>query len=551
MYWIFYYICSMNSIVPQDEQLTHSMDIKHIGEIQSFLQNDVNLLMEINDFLKATVKVQNLDEFVEFKDAMNIFLKRIFHKSLERKSDSFILAFDQANTSKYQQGNGEDPIEMRKNIRNLLKVKNKVYLQIISNAISFDILDSLLSDAEKSDIISIITSNILGFFDEVFINWLECMNGVDRESMSPWKEPIYGWLVGWKIAGYREFSNIKIDETKIAQINNPHIKWYLTSIGKLIQDGVYDYQSWVEAEIHESKVWQDQHSKQGFVSPMEDYIFPWFFIEPEVIFFLKDSRNPVLYSDFYNLASKYFDERYGMDHMTCTHVETILEWWDATYSGFIGKAFPNDVELSQKEWNNIILRSNPMRDVVSNAKIPMMKLFPWKDIDFDALRSELVREVTYHEFGHSLFIKWHWTSSLEEAKATLFYYLGLYDEHTLMTYSEENIERIVYFTIMDSIRSIERISLPESRKYVILMKSVLVPLFESWLVSIWDLWLLVDPNKEKFNIFLWSLKNLLFRIKELYTLDNDLREAQESTILSNQNQKAQPFIEYIIQQTKV
>ena len=175
----------MNSIVPQDEQLTHSMDIKHIGEIQSFLQNDVNLLMEINDFLKATVKVQNLDEFVEFKDAMNIFLKRIFHKSLERKSDSFILAFDQANTSKYQQGNGEDPIEMRKNIRNLLKVKNKVYLQIISNAISFDILDSLLSDAEKSDIISIITSNILGFFDEVFINWLECMNGVDRESMSP------------------------------------------------------------------------------------------------------------------------------------------------------------------------------------------------------------------------------------------------------------------------------------------------------------------------------------------------------------------------------
>ena len=48
-----------------------------------------------------------------------------------------------------------------------------------------------------------------------------------------------------------------------------------------------------------------------------------------------------------------------------------------------------------------------------------------------------------------------------------------------MTYSEENIERIVYFTIMDSIRSIERISLPESRKYVILMKSVLVPLFES------------------------------------------------------------------------
>jgi|GEM_PF-3888487 hypothetical protein len=46
-----------------------------------------------------------------------------------------------------------------------------------------------------------------------------------------------------------------------------------------------------------------------------------------------------------------------------------------------------------------------MRKVVLNSREIMHRLFPGKAIDFDVLFLELLREVTYHEFGHSLFVK--------------------------------------------------------------------------------------------------------------------------------------------------
>ncbi len=46
-----------------------------------------------------------------------------------------------------------------------------------------------------------------------------------------------------------------------------------------------------------------------------------------------------------------------------------------------------------------------MELIVENAKKQMLLLFPGMSIDFDALKEELLKEVTYHEFGHSLFIK--------------------------------------------------------------------------------------------------------------------------------------------------
>ncbi len=57
---------------------------------------------------------------------------------------------------------------------------------------------------------------------------------------------------------------------------------------------------------------------------MEDYIAPGF-VEPELYLFLKDTRNQVPYSRFYDLSNKYFGQKFGMDKMTCTHVEAILE----------------------------------------------------------------------------------------------------------------------------------------------------------------------------------------------------------------------------------
>jgi len=371
-----------------------------------------------------------------------------------------------------------------------------------------------------------------------------------ENSLSPSEFPVYGGMKLWKRVGYNEFSSITIDVSQFQYIHNSDLREYLQRISGFIADGNYAYADWVGAEFYESKIWQNQSSEIGFVAPMEDYVFPWVFIEPEIILFLKDTRNPVRYSDFYNLSEKFFNERYGMDYMTCTHVETVLEGWDASYSGFIGKAFPNDENLSKKEGNNIILRTSPMRKVVLNSHETMHRLFPGKAIDFDVLFLELLREVTYHEFGHSLFVKWHPTSQLEEAKATLFYYLWVYDSHKQSPYSPKDKEKVVLFTIMDSIRNIERMTQPEFKKYLILTRSILMPLFESWLVKIGDWWLELDMRDEFFDAFLSSLRTLLVDIQKLYTLDNKEIEERERVLLENIDKNSEEYISYIANRIK-
>jgi len=68
---------------------------------------------------------------------------------------------------------------------------------------------------------------------------------------------------------------------------------------------------------------------------------------------------------------------------------------------------------------------------------------------------------------------------MEEAKATLFYYLQIFKENSQEAYKESDISRVVGFTIMDSIRNLERIKQEKSFKYVVLTKINLMYLFAS------------------------------------------------------------------------
>ncbi len=53
-------------------------------------------------------------------------------------------------------------------------------------------LDAILSLGEKYDVESMITSNMLAFFDDVYINWLECVNDENRAlGLNP-EYPLYG-----------------------------------------------------------------------------------------------------------------------------------------------------------------------------------------------------------------------------------------------------------------------------------------------------------------------------------------------------------------------
>ncbi len=103
---------------------------------------------------------------------------------------------------------------------------------------------------------------------------------------------------------------------------------------------------------------------------------------------------------------------------------------------------------------------------------------------------------------------------------------------------------------MDSLRTIERIDQGEYYKYTILMKVVLSPLFASGLLEMSENGLQMDATKEKFDIFLGSLKDFLFEIQRIYTLDTETMQREEQIILKKLDADSQPIIEYISQRVK-
>lgn len=173
----------------------------------------------------------------------------------------------------------------------------------------------------------------------------------------------------------------------------------------------------------------------------------------------------------------------------------------------------------------------------------MRTLFPGKDINSKVLLSELVKQVTYHEFWHNLFVKCHPTSLLEEAKASLFYYLDVYDNREV--YYPEDIEIVTLFSVMDSLRNIERMDKPEYHKYFILTEVVLAYLFESWLLEIGENGLVIHPETYRFESFLTKTKDLLYKIRELYALDDITMKKWEDGFLGHIDTKAMPYISYI------
>gem|GEM_PF-6875953 len=137
--------------------------------------------------------VKSLDDFVQFKESMNVFFRKIFASKLEGKSETFFLAFDQSNVSKYQETSPSEGEETRRNLRYILKDKNALYNQILVKALRTGLLDDLVTPETKEDFIRVVDSNILAFFDEVFIHWFDCMSKGENP-LSPSEFPVYGGM---------------------------------------------------------------------------------------------------------------------------------------------------------------------------------------------------------------------------------------------------------------------------------------------------------------------------------------------------------------------
>lgn len=520
-----------------DEQISNISNITK-DQTRTIIQNIAAFSLQIE-------AAKDYADFERVKKEINDFLMSIFKDSLDGKSDDFILWFDQSNISKYQTKHELEKVELIK----LLVLKNRFYTETIRNIVSLWKLDTILKSEEREDLPNMIESWVFSFLDDIYVEWYTNVYNGENEWIKN-DTLVYGWVKDGEIVALKSLikKEIVIDDEKLSKIHNDNLRTYLLAFSSFIKEGISDYDSWVDAEISEVKSWQDRKSIFGLVAPMEDYIYPELLIEPELTIFLRNLDKKVDFEDFYGLSEEYFGERYGMDRMTLDFVETLLQTGDSSFSWFIGKAFPNDNELSKREGNCILLKDTKMKDTVKNAR-KWMKALLWDDFQMDEekLYNELIKEVTYHEFGHSLFVKWHGSSLLEEAKATLFYYLRIFQEHKTNPYTESDIARVVEFTVMDSIRNLERINELSSKKYVILTKLNLSFLSSSGLIYWEGDKLRMDTNREKFETFLSAMKDMLDYIRNLYTLDKETISDEESGFLASLETQVQENISKMIE----
>ncbi len=500
------------------------------NEIDNNKLNENNFILTVQEKLEELKKPEDFFEFIAFKEDINKIITNIFSKDLEWKGDSFVRSFVVSNKDNF---NGDE--KQAKELTKLILKKNKIYNNILLFLIKLWKLDKLLSIEQIEDIENVIKSWILWYFTDVFLEYEKLAKDHSKTNNLPAKpkQLSYGAIKEWEYVSYSDvlwYSNI--NQSYFNKINNDNIRKYLLLIKNFLDNKNTSYQDWVDAEVLEMNSWKDKNSSLGFIAPMEDYILSERCVEPEIIILLKDINIDTDSNSYSNFSEKYFDSWYDMDKVILNFVEPILEWWDAVFSWFIWKAFPNDIDLSKKEWNAIILKLASMEAVIDNSEKWMYSLL-WKDFNYNKsiLKKELIKEVSYHEYWHSLFIKWHPSSQLEELKATLFYYLKIYDENFEKEYSHNDIRKIVEFTIMDSIRTIQRKEKAPFQKYVILTKVILYHLFRNNLVMWkWDK-LCINIDNLWFSWFLNSLKNELNFIKKLYSLDSNNREKKENDYL--------------------
>lgn len=508
-------------------ETAQKLDVRSLEIITDSVKEQALIASQnIPTLAQSIESAKNYADFARIKNEINDFLMNIFGNFLEGKDITFKLGFEQGNISKFVTQTDMEKFPLME----ILYLKNKFYNEILRQIVALGKLDVIITPEEKEDILNMIDSGIFSFLDAIYLerykqiyNWEN--DGITSEKLA------YGGVKWGKVVSLKELSKneIIIDDEKLSKIHNDNIRNYLLKFSQFIKNGITDYQTWIDAEIYEVKSWQDRENLFGLVAPMEDYMYPGVLVEPELLIFFRNIEKKVLLKDYYGLSEKYFWDKYGMNHMTLDFVETLIQTGDAAYSSFIGKAFPNDNELSLKEGNCIILRDTRMRMTVSNAKAAMIWLLG-SDFAFDEekLYNEIIKEVTYHEFGHSLFVKWHGWSLLEEAKATLFYYLQVFDENQIQPYSEQDISKVIEFAVMDSIRNLERINETSSKKYVILTKIILSALFDLDILT-WDEngLLVIDTDKEKFDLFLEHMKDDLLWIKRIYTHTDTQREQEE------------------------
>ena len=440
----------------------------------------------------------------------------------------------------------------RRKIRELIMLKQRYIRQIILSLLKKEgYFNSFLKEEEISDLINLIESGFLEIFDTIFIDWEEKIDKVTDKNFG--KQVYYWGVLNWQIVSYAAFvSKKELEQVRkeFLRFNNIYFKRAFLWFIDLILRWCVDYNRYIELE--ENNVipsWKKRNDENNikFLLPLENY-YHQNFIDPEIEIHLIESTDNREKQQIENLSKKYFWSSYGMDKIDFYYTELILGSWRTSFAKVLWRSFPNNKNLSDKHWKIIYLIKSRNLKMVDKADEYLSQL--WLKIDKEIFKNIVFDEVKYHEFGHSLFLDHKYDSILEELKATLYYFLYIYNNFEDLTKKE--IENLIYFVIYDFVRRIPSRDKPHSKPYWVLSGYIFKVLVDNNLIIVVNNELKLDINNEKFKEFLNTLKITLNRIKEIYELSSSVEAKREleKEFLKWLDQDLQSWVEFFKKKIK-
>ena len=435
----------------------------------------------------------------------------------EKKDKNFVDSFKSGRFNALSTENKNE----RKQFLDLMILRNRIYEQILLWLLENWNFNKLLNETEINDLIVFIKSNISNQFDKTAQTLEdEYLENYDESNIDTSKKQ-YAWVKNGEIKPYNEF----IDTKKInlsSMSDKSYIKKYFTEFLNLIEKWKTDYDKFIKIEENEVKSWKEKQ-KLSFTAPMENYhkdylIDLWYEIH------LSEHIQKEEIQNMQDLSNKYFWSWFGMNEISLTFVEMMLTGGDNSFIQVLWRSFPNDEKLSNKFWKIIYIAKERNNIWAVSAVKTLKKL--WIDVNKTSMKFIKLAEVKYHEFWHSLFKEDKPNDSIvEELKATLFYYLHLYNQHIEI---DLWYEELIWFIITEYIRRITQQNNPSSYEYWLLDSFIYNKVVKNNLVSLENWEITINEDNEWFTKFLEDMKNALFEIQRLYKIkDNKKRKEEE------------------------
>ncbi|EKE27440.1 MAG: hypothetical protein ACD_3C00206G0002 [uncultured bacterium (gcode 4)] len=500
-------------------------------------QDVISLLQDESFKWILSMQVKSLNSFIAFNKSANEALNELFivRYRLNLKEQKFIESFKSSNISTFKWNDKE-----KEEIMDLIEKKKYAFQKLLVECI--ERWNFYFPKEDLDDIVNLIWSWIFEWKDSLYRKYLKLIE--TNHQIDLWSKLYYGlpdWMNAWSYKSSLLSSDV--DPKKILNIHNDNIRNYLAELICLSSIWNNNYDDWIKAEKCESDNWW-WTSNLVFLAPMENYIHKNF-VDPEFLVLLRE-KTEFTPAEFENLSMKFYWNSYGMDKVKAYYVEEILKWWNATFEQYLWKTFPNDVELKKNLWTFIWIVKWEFAKTFNEYYKMIAKIFNIELSDMIALKDEIVewskKETTFHEYWHSLF--WSKSSDLEETKASLFYWLHLYNKYVASNAELElqEIKRIMYSFTIDFTRYISRMEEPRYRKYVYTSQILLHYMQDNSL-----LW--YDSEKNCLNMNLDNESETIIRFKSLLRDLAGVLDTIKSIYDDNDPQREQNLINYYDEET--